>query len=310
MTLKPFVGLVKTAAVAFAADRAPKMAAALAYYTAFAVAPLLLIATALAGLLFGDDAARGEVVRQLSGLLGADGARAIQEILERAWKPRESLVATALGALALVVAATGVFAELQDSLNRIWDVRKKPGRGVVGTLKDRLLSFSMVLGIGFLLLVSLLLSTALQALSAFVAGWAGKGLLIQAAGLLGSFALVVVLFGAMFRFLPDARTRWRDVWVGATVTAVLFTLGKFLIGLYLGRGTFGSTYGAAGSFVIFLLWVNYAAQIFFFGAEVTKAYAERFGKPPVPTADAVREACAVPSSRGRSSGRRRTSFRR
>lgn len=308
--MKKLLGLAKSAAVAFGADRAPKMAAALAYYTAFAIAPLLLIATALAGLLFGDDAARGEVVRQLSGLVGEDGARALQGILERAWKPKEGLLATVLGVLALVVASTGVFAELQDSLNRIWNVRKKPGRGILGTLKDRLLSFSMVLGIGFLLLVSLLLSTALQALSGYVAGWAGKGLLLQGASVAGSFLLVVLLFGAMFRFLPDARTRWRDVWVGATVTAALFTLGKFLIGLYLGRGTFGSTYGAAGSFVIFLVWVNYTAQIFFFGAEITKAYADRFGKPPVPTAAAQPEACAVPSARGRSGRRRRPSLRR
>lgn len=305
--MKPALSLLKGAAVSFGADRAPKMAAALAYYTAFAVAPLLLIAVAVAGLLFGDDAARGEVVRQLGGLVGEDGARAIQGILERAWKPREGLIATGLGILALIVASTGVFAELQDSLNRIWKVRKKPGRGILGTIKDRVLSFSMVLGIGFLLLVSLLVSTAVQALSA----WAGEGLLLQAASAAGSFVLVTALFGAMFRFLPDARTRWRDVWVGALATAALFTLGKYLIGLYLGRGAFGSTYGAAGSFVIFLVWVNYAAQIFFFGAELTKTYAERYGKAPVPTAAAQPLACETPAEPAKArGGRRRPALRR
>jgi len=279
--------LARTVIDSWSADRAPKMAAALAFYTAFAVAPLLLIAIAVAGLLFGQDAARGHVVEQLSGLLGREGAEAIQDILRKAWQPQSGKIATLLGLAAFIVAATGVFGELQDSLNQIWKVRKKPGRGLLGLIKDRFLSMTMVLGIGFLLLVSLVLTAALNALGSSLVTWAGGGTALRALGFIASFGLVAALFAAIFKVLPDAETRWRDVWTGALLTAFLFAVGKFLIGLYLGKSAVGSTYGAAGSFVVFLLWVNYSAQILFLGAEFTKAVADRNGAPPKPDADAV-----------------------
>jgi membrane protein len=280
--------LLKTTGQNWMSDRAPKMAAALAYYTAFAVAPILLIAIAVAGLVFGQEAARGEVVTQISGLVGKSGAETIQQILTRAWQPKTGILATVFAVLALLYSSSGVFGELQDSLDTIWKVRKKEGRGILGTLKDRFFSFSMVVGVGFLLVVSLVLSTALDALGDYLAGSNEGSVLIRAVNFLISFAVVAAVFAAMFRVLPDARTRWRDVWIGAAMTSALFTLGKFLIGLYLGKTTVGQTYGAAGSFVIFMLWVNYSAQIVFFGAELTKTFADRFGTPPEPKENAVR----------------------
>jgi membrane protein len=279
-------GLLKATLGNWSDDRAPKMAAALAYYTAFAIAPLLLIAIAVAGLLFGQDAARGEVGRQLDELIGKEGGAAVQQILQRAWRPKSGILATVLGVAALLVASTGVFAELQDSLNTVWKVRKKPGRGLLGTLKDRFLSFSMVLGIGFLLLVSLVLTAALEALGNHLAG-PEAGILLRILNLAVSFGVIAFLFAAMFRLLPDAETRWKEAWIGGALTALLFSLGKFAIGLYLGRSAVGSTYGAAGSFVVFLIWVNYSAQIVFLGAEFTKSYADVFGQPPEPDPDAV-----------------------
>ena len=292
---KPRAGIariVKTAVGRWIDDRGPKMAAALAYYTAFAVAPLLLIAISVAGLLFGQDAARGEVERQLSDLIGARGAEAVQDVLRRLWRPHAGLAATAVGLGAVLVAATGVFIELQDSFDQIWKVRKKPGRGVLGTLKDRFLSFSIVVGTGFLLLVSLIASAALQALSGTIRTWAGTGRIIEALNFLVSFALISSLFAAIFRFLPDARTPWKVAWIGGVLTAFLFTVGKTLIGIYLGRSAIASTYGAAGSFVVFLVWVNYSAQIVFLGAEFTKTYADLRGSPPRPLADAESLECA------------------
>lgn len=281
------VRLLKMTVDRWSEDRGPKMAAALAYYTAFAVAPLLLIAIAVAGLLFGQEAARGEVANQLAGLIGAEGAEAVQDLLRRVWRPRAGLTAAAAGLAAVLIAATGVFIELQDSLDQIWKVRKKPGRGLLGTLKDRFFSFSIVLGTGFLLLVSLVVSAALQALSS----WAGTGLLMEAANFAFSMALTSTLFAAMFRYLPDARTPWRVVWVGGIVTAFLFTVGKTLIGIYLGRSAVASTYGAAGSFVVFLVWVNYSAQIVFLGAALTKTYADVRGAKPRLLPDAESADC-------------------
>lgn len=278
--------LAKATVSSWSGDRAPKMAAALAYYSAFALAPLLLIAIAVAGLVFGADAARGAVVREVGGLVGPDGARAVEEILARAWRRREGALALGLGVAALLVAATGVFGELQDSLNTIWKVEKKPGRGLLGTLKDRFLSFTMVLGLGFLLLVSLVATAALQAFADFLTGEA-KTVLLQILNFLVSFGVIAGLFTALFKLLPDAETRWRDAAVGGAATALLFTAGKILIGLYLGRSATASSFGAAGSFVILLLWLNYSAQILFLGAEFTKQFADRRGRPPRPDPDAV-----------------------
>ena len=278
--------LAKATVTRWSEDRAPKMAAALAYYTAFALAPLLLIAIAVAGLVFGPEAARGAVVEQIRGLVGEEGGRTVEEILVRAWRPKEGTLALVLGIAALLAAATGVFGELQDSLNTIWKVQKKPGRGILGTLKDRFLSFSMVLGLGFLLLVSLVATAALQAFADLLTGDA-QGLLLRILNFLVSFVFIAALFIALFKLLPDARTRWRDAALGGAATALLFTAGKVLIGLYLGRSSTASAFGAAGSFVVLLLWLNYSAQIVFLGAEFTKQWADRRGTPPRPDPDAV-----------------------
>jgi len=280
--------LIRTTVKGWSDDRAPKMAAALAFYTALAVAPLLLIAVAVAGLVFGREAAQGELLGQLVYLIGEEGALAIEGILQRAWKPKEGLIATALGALALAFAASGVFVELQDSLDIIWKVKKKPGRGLFGTVLDRFFSFAMVMGMGFLLLVSLIVDTAVQAVTTYVTDLGGTGPLLKAVSVAVSFGVISLIFATIFRVLPDARTRWRDILPGAVATAFLFTGGKFLIGLYLGKTTIGSTYGAAGSFVVFLLWIYYSSQILFLGAEFTRHYATAYGVNPVPRGDALR----------------------
>ena len=287
----PVLTLLRSTISSWSEDRVPKMAAALAYYTAFAVAPLLLIAIAIAGLVFGKEAARGSVVAQIQNLVGQEGARSVQELLLKAWKPHEGMIATALGAIAFLVAATGVFGELQDSLNMIWKVRKQRGRGFLRVLCDRFLPFSMVVGLGFLLLVSLVASAGLQAFGDLIAGWAGGGVVMKALNFLISLAFVTAVFAAVFKVLPDLRLRWRDVLPGAAVTAVLFTIGKFLIGFYLGKKTFGSTYGSAGSFVVFLLWVNYSAQIVFLGATFTKKWMDFSGASPPTKSDAERIEC-------------------
>lgn len=263
-------------------DRVPKLAAALAYYTSFSLAPILLIAIAVAGLVFGAEAARGAISRELSGLVGPRIGEGIEILLKGDWQPRIGTLATILGGIALLFGASGVFGELQDSLNIIWKVKRKTGRGIWRTIRDRFFSFVMVLGLGFLLLASLVLSAALAALGQPLAGWAGQGLFIQMLSQALFLLVITALFGAAFKLLPEARTRWRDVAVGALLTAALFTLGKFLIGLYLGKTALGSTYGAAGSFVLMLLWINYSSQIFFFGAEFTKVWSDTHGAPPQP----------------------------
>lgn len=263
-------------------DKIPKLAAALAFYTSFSIAPILLIAIAVAGLLFGTDSARGAISEEISGLVGSRIGDGIETLLKSCSRSDTGALATILGAIALLFGASGVFGELQDSLNIIWRVRKRAGRGIWGTIRDRFFSFMMVLGIGFLLLVSLVLSAGLAALGQAIAGWGGNGVLIRLLNQSISLFVITGLFGAVFKLLPDSDTRWRDVGVGALLTAVLFTLGKFLIGLYLGKSAIGSTYGAAGSFVLLLLWIYYSSQIFFFGAEFTKAWADTHGRPPRP----------------------------
>lgn len=291
--------LLKLTVIRWSDDKVPKLAAALAYYTSFALAPVLLIAIAVAGFVFGDDAARGAVSQQISGLVGPRIGEGVESLLKSAWQPKTGILATALGVLALLFGASGVFVELQDSLNIIWKVKKKAGRGVWGSLQDRFVSFTMVLGIGFLLLVSLALNAALEAFTRFIAGGWDQTFLVRMINPGLSLIVISSLFAAAFKVLPDARTRWRDVAVGAILTALLFTLGKFLIGLYLGRNSVSSPYGAAGSFVLLLLWIYYSSQIFFLGAEFTKAWADLRGVPPEPDADAVAADQKMPSGRVR-----------
>ncbi len=270
-------GLATATMQGFVADRVPRLAASLAYYTLFSLAPVLVIAAGIAGVAFGEDAARGQIVQQMQGLIGREGAEAVQAVLRQA-NHGQGLAATVLGVITLLVGATGAFVELQDALNTIWGVVPKPGHAVLDLLKIRLLSFLMVLVIGFLLLVSLVLSAGLEAVATYVQGsLAVEAELMQAVNSVFTFVVITVLFALIYLVLPDARIGWRDVWVGAALTAVLFSLGKSLIGLYLARSSITSMYGAAGSVVILVIWVFYTATILFLGAEFTRVYATRFG---------------------------------
>ena len=279
MNFKRLVSLVKDAASAWVEDRAASMGAALSYYSVFSVAPLLLIVIAVAGLVFGQEAAQGAIIGQLQGLLGDSGAEIVQQMLKSVSEPKDGAVATVTGVLLLLVGATTVFAELQDDLDRVWKApaRAKPS-GVWGWVRSRILSFGMILAIGFLLLVSLVVSAAISALGDWwgplFAGWET---LAQVINFLLSFGLVTAMFAFIYRFMPHVRIEWRDVWTGAGVTALLFTVGKFVIGLYLGKSSVASGFGAAGSLAVLLLWVYYSAQIFLLGAEFTWVYAHSLG---------------------------------
>ncbi len=287
MNAKAIVGLLKETWTEWQEDKASRLAAALAYYTAFSIAPLIIIAIAIAAVVFGEEAAQGGIEDQLRGLLGPQGANAVEEIIKNSDKPKEGSIATIISVVILLFGASGVFGQLQDSLNTIWEVAPKPDRGIMGFIKDRFLSFTMVLGIGFLLLVSLVLSAVLATLSNFLGHLIpGLTFLWSILNFLISFGVITVLFALIYRVLPDAKIAWGDVWIGSIITALLFTIGKSLIGLYLGNSSVGSTYGAAGSFVVLLLWVNYSAQILFFGAEFTQVYANKYGSRIVPTSNA------------------------
>lgn len=259
-------------------DHAQGLGAALAFYTVFSLAPLLLIVIAIAGLVFGQEAAEGQIIGQIQGLVGNDSAKAIQGILENVRKPTTGLIATALTIVTLLFGATGVFAQLQEALNTIWGVETKPGVGILQILRSRFLSFLTVLGSGFLLLASLVLSAGLTAIGHSLEYFLpGPELLIQLINSLVSFGVITVLFAMIYKMLPEVSIQWSDVWIGAGMTSLLFTVGKFLIGLYLGKSDVGVVYGAAGSLIVILLWVYYAAQIFLLGAEFTAVYANYHG---------------------------------
>ncbi len=288
MTLKNFWRLGKAAASSWVDDYAQSMGAALAYYTVFSIAPLLLIVISVAGLVFGVEAARGEIVGQLQDLMGKQGAQAVQGLLESVNKPVESVTATLVGVILLLIGATSVFAELQDALDRIWRAPKRNKGGIWSLLRARLLSFGMIMGIGFLLMVSLVVSAALAALGKlwgpFFAEWK---LLADCVNFLVTFAFTTTMFAMIYKIIPRAHVDWADVWIGASMTALLFTVGKSLIGLYIGKSGLTSGFGAAGSLVVLLVWVYYSAQIFLLGAEFTWAYALTFGsrrEQPLPAA--------------------------
>jgi membrane protein len=274
--LKTIAPLFKEAFLAWMDSKSPRLGAALAYYTIFAVAPLFLIALSMAGFCFGEEAARRELFGQVYGLVGRTGGEAIQTLVAAANQPRAGLWATGGALVTLGIGATAVFVELKDALNTIWGVQPKPGRGSRAFIKDRLLSFAMVLGVGFLLLVSLVLDAALAALGSFTSGLLpAQRLLLGYLNFAMSLGVITLLFAMIFKVLPDVKIAWKDAWVGGFVTALLFNLGKFLIGYYLGRSSMVSIYGAAGSFIILLMWVYYSAQILFFGAEFTRLHAGR-----------------------------------
>jgi membrane protein len=264
-----YVSLVKQAALAWIKDGAASMGAALAFYSAFSLAPLLLIVMALAGLVYGPDTAREAVVRQFAELIGPVGADAVGSLLKAASAAETGGIATAIGVVLLLIGATTVLVELETDLDRIWEAPPREENGLISLLRVRLLSFGMILGIGFLLIVSLVASSAIAGLSAH---W--KSSSIGVTGLfVADFALAVaiftVLFGMLYKWLPNVRIAWHDVWTGALTTAVLFNLGRLAIGAYLGRSATASAYAAAGSVLVLLLWLYYSAQIFLFGAEFT-----------------------------------------
>ena len=308
MKLGKWFKLVKESVSAWVDDYAPSMGAALAYYTIFSIAPLLIIVIAVAGIFFGQDAVRGEIASQLGDLIGADGARAVQGLIASASAPKSGLIATVVGVFVLILGATTVFGELQSALDRIWRVPAAPKTtGIWKLLRTRILSFGLVLGMGFLLLVSLVISAALAAFGSWSSGAMGEWeWLFQFLNLLISLALETGLFAMIYKIMPRARIAWHDVWVGAAVTAVLFEIGKFLIGLYLGKSGVTSGFGAAGSLVVLLLWVYYSAQIFLLGAEFTWLYAHQHGSragegqparaPRLPSRSGEAEAAANPTA--------------
>jgi membrane protein len=293
------LAIFRTALSAWWNDDALRLGASLSYYTLFAIAPVLLVATAIAGTVFGADAARGEIVGQLDQLVGREGAQAVQSLLEGASQRRAGIVATAAGSLAFIVAATGAFLELQAALNTIWHVKPNPGIKLREFVIDRLRSFGLVVAIGFLLMVSLAVTAGLAALSESLAGpfsniplvWSGMTVVV-------SLVVTAALFALLYRVLPDVHLSWRDVMTGACVTAVLFTIGQQVIGLYLGQSVVVASYGATGSLMILLLWVYYSCQILLFGAEVTRAYALHRGTQAAP--ESFAEHTSSPWARRRS----------
>jgi membrane protein len=288
MNLSALWQLLKETYTQWSTAKPFQLAAALAYYTLFSLAPLLLIAIAVAGLVFGRAATEQQILTTLQGLMGPQGAQAIQGLLQSASTPTAGLLATVIGIVTLLIGAGGVVGQLQEALNTIWQVEAKPGGGLWSLLRTRFVSFAMVLGVGFLLLVSLLISAALAAtiqvmghvLPGGEALWHGVEFVV-------SLGLITLLFALIYKVLPDVEITWRDVWIGAALTAVLFTVGKFLLGLYLGRKGVTSPYGAAGSLVLVLLWVYYSGLIVFFGAAFTKVYATTYGAGVRPAAQAV-----------------------
>jgi membrane protein len=289
-SLREFPGLFRAAFNGWSDDYAPSMGAALAFYTLFSIAPVMVLAIMIAGFVIGHDRAQALLVTQLSGLLGETGAAGVKSLLTATRTSEGGLLATVVSLATLAIGATTVFAELKNDLDRVWKYRAARDAGFWTLARARLLSFGMVVAIGFLLLVSMVVSTALSYVGGMIGGGAAAMRLIELAV---SLAVTTGLFALVFKVLPSAHIAWRDVWLGSFVTAVLFWVGKFLIGLYLGRSAVASSYGAAGTLVVAIFWVYYSAQVFFYGAEFTRAYACRRGSHAVPqdaaNSDFVRE---------------------
>jgi membrane protein len=280
--------ILKEAASDWVEDKAAQQGAALAFYSILSIAPLLVISLSVAALVFDKKAAREEMVGQVEGLTGTEGAEAIKSMLDNAQQPEQGTLAAVLGIATLLFGASDVFGQLQEALNTIWEVKPKPGGGIWALIKARFLSLTMVLGTAFLLLVSLVLSAAISGMGTYLQGmWPGLESMWHVINFVVTMAVVTVLFALIFKYLPDAKIAWSDVWVGAIVTALLFAIGKLLIGLYLGKSSVGSSYGAAGSLVVLVVWIYYSAQILFFGAEITQAYAKRYGAKIVPKEGAM-----------------------
>lgn len=277
-TLHAVLNLFKDAFFGWSGDDAPRMGAALAYYSLFSLAPLLVIVIAIVALVFGQDAAEGQIVGQIKNTVGENAGSAIQGMLENTQKKSVGIIATLISIVVLLFGASAVLVELKAALNKIWGVVPPPEGGIKSIVKDRLFSLSMVLGIGFLLLILLVISAWLAALGKFLGDMLPVSLnLLQTLNNVISFCVVTVLFATIYKVLPDIKVAWKDALIGGAVTSLLFTIGKYLIGLYLGRSSVESAYGAAGSLVVLLVWIYYSAQILYFGAEFTKVYANRFG---------------------------------
>jgi membrane protein len=288
MKLQSLWRFVKDVVVQWIEDQPFPLAAALSYYTLFSLAPLLIIVISIAGFVFGQETAQNRIVETIQGLIGYESAKAIQDMIQNASnQPNTGMISTAVGVIALLFGAGGVVGQLQTSLNTIWGVTPKSGQGVLGFIRQRFVSYAMILGIGFLLLVSLAVSALLAGLTQLMGTLFGEtAFLAHALDLSISFLFVTVLFAMIYKFLPDARIEWRDVWIGAALTSLLFTIGKILIGFYLGSSGVTSAYGAAGSLITVLLWVYYSSLIFFLGAEFTQVYATQYGSGVVPAENA------------------------
>jgi membrane protein len=287
LEVKHWWPVLKAAAMDWSHDRAPRLGAALAYYTTFSMVPLLIVIIGIIGLVFGQEASQSAIMDQISNLIGPQSAAAIKDMIHRADQPSSGIISTVIATVTLLLGAAGFFGQLKDALNTVWGIEAKEGRGVWGVLKDNFLSFATVLGTAFLLLVSLVVSTGLAAFGK----WFGNLLplpeaVLQIFNMVVSLAVITVLFAFIFKVLPDAHIAWRDVWVGAALTSVLFTIGKFAIGVYLGKSNVGSSYGAAGSLVLVLVWVYYSVQILLYGAEFTQVYANWMGQRIQPTEEA------------------------
>lgn len=270
---------IKQTVTEFSNDKCPRLGAALAFYTALSIAPLLLLVVSIAGLVFDEQAASGRLQDQLKDLIGAEGAKTVEELVARSAQHGHGVLATVVGIVTLLVGATGVFAQLQDALDTVWNVKTDTSAsGIWATVKDRLLSFSMICGMAFLLMVSLVFSAVLSGLGGVFDQWLPySSVWMRLGNCLASLLVTTLMFAMIFKLLPHARPDWHDVWIGAALTAVLFNVGKYLIGLYMGQAAPGSAYGAAGSFVVLLFWIYYSTQILLLGAEFTQVYALKFG---------------------------------
>ncbi len=299
MTAADLWGVLKRAFAGWWNDNVPRMGAALAYYTLLSLAPILIVAIAVAGLVFGAEAVRGEIVGQIDGLVGHEGALAVQAMLEGAARPSSSIPATIVGVITFFLGATGAFLELQTDLDAIWRVKPKESTSFFkALLKQRLISFGLVLGFSFILLTSLVVSAALAALHTYMGNtFPGVGVLWEALNVVVSLGVITLLFALVYKVLPDVKLAWGDVWIAGLVTAGLFTSGKLLIGLYLGTTSIASTYGAAGSVIVILVWVYYSAQVVLLGAEFTKEYVAVYGRRPAPETFATTDGSAPSTSR-------------
>jgi membrane protein len=287
--------VLKEAAQNWSAHKDSRQGAALAYYSVFSIGPLIVIAIAIAGFVFGRDAVAGQVAMSIKDLLGETGAKAIQAMLVDASRPRAGLMATLLGTGALLFAAIGVVVQLKDALNTVWEVRQTPGSGLWKYVRSYVLSFAGVLALGFLLLVSLLVTTILAAIGKYAAVYFDERVL-HLTNLIVSFGVITLLFAMVFKWLPDTPIDWYDVWLGAILTGILFEIGKFAIGFYIGKQGLESTYGAAASIIVVLIWVYYSSQIILMGAEITRAFAEHRGsKRQTNSADETGRSTNIPT---------------